>query len=596
MEKKKVILPQKRYANAPSEDLTLQVNFDEQKKFLTNDDRDTVIDIAELFTKERNDSVKYKIYGKMRMIFRNMYVGESPYTFLNKNLYLLGDGSDLNFNGYMPYNEFAFLRNDVYRQITDEPSLSSLSGFTGYNMTTVGDISHTTITPMTAPYHNWNLYISYVYAHETGHTMTYTLSGTTTPKTFVSGDGVPFRVTDMGTYYKLTSPVEHNMDVGEYLLVDNVPYYINSIGDENYDSENYVVSISKSEITGSTGNTVFSTSTIITGKRCLNRDNVTGTTSQYYVHKLKVATNEADYLMDKAGFESTAFRDEKKLLFENVEGTYDYLVERNRMESVLFDFKEPFMLSGMTNNWDFLPTEVYLSVIFRNGNGFFNYPPKVGWKFNFHDSWVDQHFSGTTSNESSLTTTDFTRSPYTFHSGNTLSIGDVLTGAFVEYSPVDMKETVISESLYRITPRDDLFNYGQNLSSNYYGASDDNQFGLFYQPHHRIKLRELSPYTETTESADLYQLPQNARYYPDEKLWKFRDVYDHGYIDDLGYGTDFSYLNDMHSVNTTFDLFLKNEQLFTVKPYKVFDFTKFKNANNPNNQKKNKNGNKNINC
>ena len=33
------------------------------------------------------------------------------------------------------------------------------------------------------------------------------------------------------------------------------------------------------------------------------------------------------------------------------------------------------------------PTEVYVSAIFRNGNGYFNYPPKVGYKFNFHNDF-----------------------------------------------------------------------------------------------------------------------------------------------------------------------------------------------------------------
>ena len=48
------------------------------------------------------------------------------------------------------------------------------------------------------------------------------------------------------------------------------------------------------------------------------------------------------------------FEDEKKLVFENSVGDNDVLVERNRMESVLYDFKEPLKLSGLTNNLGFL--------------------------------------------------------------------------------------------------------------------------------------------------------------------------------------------------------------------------------------------------
>ncbi len=63
------------------------------------------------------------------------------------------------------------------------------------------------------------------------------------------------------------------------------------------------------------------------------------------------------------------------------------LVERNRMEALLYDFKEPFILTGLTNNLGYLPTEVYASVILKNSNGYFEYPPKVGYSFNFHDTF-----------------------------------------------------------------------------------------------------------------------------------------------------------------------------------------------------------------
>ena len=79
---------------------------------------------------------------------------------------------------------------------------------------------------------------------------------------------------------------------------------------------------------------------VIIGKRCIDFDDISGTTSQYYVHKLKTITDIDGYIMDKVGFESPIFEDEKKLLFENYNGDNDVVVERNRMESVLFDFKQ----------------------------------------------------------------------------------------------------------------------------------------------------------------------------------------------------------------------------------------------------------------
>ena len=249
------------------------------------------------------------------------------------------------------------------------------------------------------------------------------------------------------------------------------------------------------------------------GKRCKDFTNIVPSTSKYYVHKHKTLTNTGGYIMDSLGFESPIFEDEKKILFENSVGTNDVIVERNRMESVLYDFKEPLKLSGLTNNLGFSPTNVFVTAIFRNGNGYFNYPPKVGYKFNFHDTWIDEHFSGITSNENGITgTTIFTGATtgFTFTGGTALPIGSILNGAFVEYNPKEMTERIVSESFHKITNPITIFNHGQISGSTY--ASSTNLEGLIYQPHYRIKLRELSPYTETANTNDIYKSKINMKY------------------------------------------------------------------------------------
>ena len=584
MELNQILHPEKRYEKAPSEEMSISVNLEGKRKLLTNDDRDVILDLAELFNTERQASANYKMYGKIKMVFRNMYTGTTLYEYLAKQLYLIGDGSDMNFDGYLPYDEFAFIRQDSLRQTVVIPDTYDLSQFTGFSTTitgTTGCTQHNTITAMNAPYFNWNLHVSYIYAHDENYPIKYTLSGNTPPLSFVSGDGIPFRISDNGGSYKLTSPVEHGMSQGEYIILDNNAYYINSIGDEIYNSEKYVINIMKSQIPF--GVTTFS-NLLITGKRCLDKDNQSKTTSQYYVHKHKTIRGVNDYIIDKSGFESPIWRDEKKLLFENILGQNDVLVQRNRMECVLYDIKEPFVLSGLTNNLGYLPTELYISVILKNGNGYFDYPPKVGWKFNFHNTWIDEHFDGDSSLETSLSGTTFTRSndvtgtTYTFISGNTLPTGSTLIGAFVEYNPKEMKERIISEAFHKFyvplhPPQPGIFDYGQTEQSSWFsGATETNPFGFFYQPHYRVKLRELSPYVETSDALNIENLPQNAKYYTDEKLWKWRDLYDHGYIDDLGNGTDYPFINNIHYVKTDINFYLRNEELYTHKTDGVNNF------------------------
>jgi hypothetical protein len=574
MEKKKILLPTKRFFKAEEQDIDIRINLDETETLLREGDMNIVLDIEELFDKERNQSNNYKIHGKIKMVFRNMYSGDTSYNPLLKYLYLSGDGADGDATGFLPYNEFAFLRNDVIRESID-PSSTSGSTLTTYSPTfTLSGTEytgHTSITPIMAPYHNWNLYLSYVYSHDTGHTMTYTLSGGTV-NDFVAGDGIPFRVITGTTFNTLISPVEHGFNSGEYIVISGQTLYVTSIGNEVYNSEKYVLNVLSNDLPSG-----FTLNNVVFGKRCLDIKNVSGSTSQYYVHKHKILTNSNDYILDKIGFESSVWEDEKKILFENTLGENDVIVERNRMESLIYDFKEPFVLTGLTNNLGYTPTEVYVTVLLRNGNGYFNYPPKVGWKFNFHNTWIDEHFSGSTSQETAMgtgTTITSNLSGTTFISGNELTIGTSgLTGAFVEYNQQELKERIISESYHKFTSPTTIFDHGQDGNiDGFSGASVNNLSGLYYQPYHRVKLRELSPYIETSNTDDILNLPENTKYFENEGLWKWRDLYDHGFIDPDGNGTRFPFINNIHYVKKDINFYLRNEAYYNNKTDGLINF------------------------
>lgn len=576
-ENKKILLPSKRYKKADEQELNLNLGLETSQTLLRADDKDIILDIDKLYDKERNNSNKYKIYGKLKMVFRNMYSGDTSYDYLQKTLYLngKGDGSDNpTLGGYMPYDEFAFLRRDLYREINTSTNSGSVLGEFNYTSGTTGPTGHTTITPITAPYHNWNLHLSYVYDNDSNYQMTYTLTGST-KISFKSGDGIPFRLSNtFNSYYEFTSPVEHGINAGEYVTlsgstitgdVTGRTYYIDSVGNETYNSEKYVLNILKKEFTSST-----TVPTLVIGKRCIDKNNISGTTSQYYIHKHKLLTTTGDYIMDNIGFESPIWEEEKKILFENAAGDNDTVVERNRMESVLYDFKEPFVLSGITNNLGYTPTEIYVTTLFRNGDGYFIYPPKVGYKFNFHDTWIDDHFDGNFSLETGLGYgTSFSpntpQSGYSSFTGGTAQNGSILRGAFVEYNKKELKERIISEAFHKFTARKDVFDYGQDSNSLFSGSSVTNMFGLYYQPHHRVKLRELSPYTENAKTKDIFNLPENTKYDSEEGVWRWRDLYDHGYVDIDGYGTNFPFTNGIHYVKNDINFYLRNERFYTNK-------------------------------
>jgi hypothetical protein len=631
MEKKEILLPTKRYFKADEQDLNLNVKLENDEALLREGDKDIILNLADLFNEERNKSINYKIYGKIKMVFRNMYSGYTDYTPLLKNFYLVNDGTSENTTdstiGFVPYNEFAFHRNDVKREIPQIKSGSTIGVPNNIPTVSVPNnnrfTGHTSTTVMEAPYKNWNLYLSYVYGQDTGFTMNYTLSGGTNFN-FVAGNGVPFRVEDNGNYYTLTSPVEHGLSQGEYIILSGGTYttysgittgktfytipitkdtekfrifYIDNVGNEIYDSEKYVINILKSEFT--LGTTL---SSVVLGRRCKDINNISGTTSQYYVHKHKTLTTIDDYILDKVGFENTIWEDERKILFENTLQENDILVERNRQETLLFDFKNNFNLSGITNNLGYTPTEVYVSVIFKNENGFFDYPPKIGYKFNFHDSWIDNQFNGSTSRETSIGTRTFTgnTSGFTFVGGTItgLTKNTILTGAFVEYNRGEIKERIISETYHKFSHRKNtgdgrrLFNHKQDIDVVdttgkviFSGATPSNQIGYYYQPHYRIKLRELSPYIETskldaTQPHTLIDLPENAIFDDVEKLWKWRDLYDHGFIDQEGNGTNFPFMNNSHYIIKNINFYLRNEQTYINKNDGLIGFNNYRNKTN----------------
>jgi hypothetical protein len=129
-----------------------------------------------------------------------------------------------------------------------------------------------------------------------------------------------------------------------------------------------------------------------------------------------------------------------------------------------------------------------------------------------------------------------------------------------------LKERVVSESFHKIANPTTIFDYDQDATvTNFSGATANNLMGLIYQPHYRIKLRQLSSYVETSNTNNIEDLPDNAEYFINESLWKWRDVYDHGYIDENGDGTDFPFVNGQHYVKSDINFYFKNEREFLNK-------------------------------
>ena len=67
MEKKQIILPSKKFAKADDQELELKLNLDNSDTLMRIGERDIILDIDEQYYKERNESINYKIYGKLKI-------------------------------------------------------------------------------------------------------------------------------------------------------------------------------------------------------------------------------------------------------------------------------------------------------------------------------------------------------------------------------------------------------------------------------------------------------------------------------------------------------------------------------------------------
>lgn len=553
---KKILLPSKKYFKAIDEEQSINLDLNNNFNLIREGERNIVLDLNDLYDDERNKSNKYKIYGKMKMIFSNDYSGTTNYNHLKNTLYLNGDGSNNVWEGNLPYDEFAFVRNDFIRQKGED---------------ILGKNSHINISPLENKYFNWGLYLSYCFDKDSNFYFNYTYE-VNKDLNFKSGDGIPFIVEDFNQYYKLTSPIKHNIKKNEFLLINESfidkneierCLLVNDVGDEIYKSEEKVLIIYKTQLN-------YDLPNIIIGKRCLNKLDISNTTSQYYIQKLKILTDSHDYNIDKLDIESPVWSDQKKVLYKNYSNQENVIVEKNRTESILFDFKKPFILNNLKNNLGITPTEIYLTVINKNKNGYFNYPPNVGYSFNFHDNWIDNTFPS--SYENSLKSTSIVRDGITFKVGNEINKDTVINGNFIEYNEFELKEYIISNSFHKLTIPKTIFDYNQDNTNYFSGVTINNTFGLFYQNNYKIKLREESPYIEYSTTNDIFNLPENIKYSPSEKKWKWRDLYQHGFIDQDGYGTNYPFFNDLHYIKLDINFYLKNEMNYKNKQNSVTNF------------------------
>lgn len=518
-----------KYKGAPSVDEEISVTLESQNQEIIEYDRSTTISLAQVYDDERQSCNVFRPTFKVVYLYDNTYTGSTQYLPFQYNLYYSSpENSKQNgkWNGFPQYYEFDFYRPNV------------------------GD-NHFQYKSKSAYTYNWGYYLTYPHENDYDKQLTY-YSTTNNDVNWIASEGIPF-VIDNTTQngnglitFNCVAP--HGLSPGEYVELSityrnsNI-FQVYSLGNGLFGSDKVIFNVFNIGYTGGT----FNNGTTGTFKRVINPDNLLETKSKYYVKKHKVITNLSDITITKAGFEKNIFKEDIKLEYSSITPNNTTRVsQKNSSNSYNITSNYDLDFVGYYDNQKRPLNEISLTIINKGYSGYFNQPfmgvgLKQGWGFNLSketNPWWDlnNQKSNTNISVSSYTlTSGVTR---TFYYNSDLKIGDVIDGDFCEWNDYEQIERVISPYYHKLKYNQSVFQTTENVSTN--------SPGFYYKPHNPMTLRVFSDYIETANVGEIDNVPSWAFYSTTDQQFRWRDLYTYGFIDNLGRGVDYPFLNTSH--------------------------------------------------
>ncbi len=514
-----------RYKSAPFLDEQISLSLNSKQQELTEYDRSQTLSLAQVYDDERQSCTVFRPTFKISYLYANTYTGTTGYIPFRNNLYLIDNENSVVsgiWKGYPQFYEFDFFRPDVQDQ---HIAYKAKSGMT----------------------YNWMYYITYDYENQYNKQLTY--YSNTTPINWVAGDGIPFEISNTQTNgnnlitFNCIAP--HGVLPNEYVQLslsyrNNKIFQVYSLGNGLTNSSEYVFNVLN---VGYTGNT-FNNGTRGTFKRIINPDNITETTSRYYVKKLKVLTNVEDIIVTKAGFEKNVFNEEKKYQFSSLTpNNLSRITQKTSSNAYSFSVAYDLDLSGLRDNHNRPLSELNLSIINKGYSGYFNQPNngiglKQGWGFNLSkkvNPWWDLNNTNSNTNIQTSAYTKTSGVTKTFYYNDDLKKGDLIDGDFCEWNDYTQTERVVSHFYHKLK-------YNQNVFQTT-NTTDTNSPGFYYKPHIPMTIRVFSDYVETGDVGTIDGVPSWAYYSTQDQEFRWRDLYTYGFIDEQDRGVDYPFFN-----------------------------------------------------
>jgi len=554
-----IVLGSLRYKSAPNTDIGLKVPFIQNAKELFEFDRSINIELEQVFDDERQKSDIFTPSCKFSMIFKNSYTGTTNYIPFENNLYYINqeqaaksqciNGQSIAWSGFPQYNEFDFIRNDY-----DVP---------GY---TQPPNNHINFISKSASSYNWTFYMSYAYDNLYTKQLESIDQKTSQLMTWNVSDGIPFIIENTTSNGKkivsFRCPMKHGLSVGEYVNL-SISYnsissfQVYSLGVGTTGSDEYVFNLLNVGYTGST----FNNGVKGTAKRIVNILNSADTISQYYVRRHKIISNSDDAVLVKAGFEQNIFGKTKK--FESSGYTPNKISRvsiKEGSQSYTLSFNKDFQINPIVDNQKRPISELFFTVVWKgyfgwmfglpNGSGDF-YGLKEGYEFNLPLNPTTKQPTGWWSNTNVKSDTNLPMGSYTTPLGvkpsgglidftyvESLNDGDIIDGDLCEWNDYEQKERVVSNLYHKLKFNPFVF----KLS----GVNNNNPLGYYYQPHHKITIREYSDYIEEGDKKNVVGIPDYSHFSTTKNAFIWRDLYPYGYIDSNNIGVNYPFLNGTH--------------------------------------------------
>lgn len=511
------------YKGAPSVDKEITLSLEGKEQELIEYERNQTISLEDVYDNERQSSTIFRPTFKLNYIYENPYSGTTNYLPFQYNLYYVNAEKSLStgtWSGYPQYYEFDFYRPNISDQHIDYKSISAYS-------------------------YNWNFYITYVHKNDSKKSLTY-ISENSNNVNWTAEEGIPFTITGTSNNGNNLVTFEcfmtHGLNVGEWVELSfsyrgaNL-FQVYSLGNNKLNSEKYVFNIFNIGFTGTT----FSNGVTGTFKRVVNPDNILETKSKYYIREHKILTNVGDLIVTKSAFEKNIFIEQKQFEFSSITpDKKSRISQKTSSNAYNVTSKYDINLEGLIDNQKRPITKLYLSIINKGYSGYFNQPfnnvgLKQGWEFNISKSANSWWNLTNVNSNTNIPVSSYTKSNFTFYFNTDLEKGDVIDGDFCEWNDYFQIERVISPYYHKIKYNQNVFQSTTNRNPN--------SPGFYYQPHNEMTIRVFSDFIEVGSPDLVDNIPNYAFYSTEDQQFRWRDLYTYGFIDNLGRGVNYPFLN-----------------------------------------------------